>query len=120
MKIIQHKQKYNPGKFLFFMLLRIQMFMISSCWKQDMMVCYYVFLLLILIISFISFEILIASFLPPNPPIYASLLFFKFMASFFVVTYIYVYINACICVFVCVYFYIQKYNLINLYNAACM
>lgn len=47
---------------------------------------------------FLSFEIIIALFLPPNPPVYASSLFFKFMA-FFVVTYIYVNINVCVCVF---------------------
>lgn len=46
-------------------------------------------------------------FLSPNFPIYPSLLFFKFLSSFFI-----------ICCFL--YIYIPKHNLLSSYNVACM
>lgn len=65
--------------------------------------------------SYFVFEIIIKffAFLCPNPPIYPSLTAFKFIASFLMNCY---YTRICILT----YLRIPEYNLLSLYNAACM
>lgn len=52
-------------------------------------------------------------FLPPNTPVYCSLVSFKLMTSFSINCY-FMHIS------ICVYIYIPKYNLYNVYDIICM